>query len=143
MRDFIKHCMRRAAFLKVQLYVLWLRLFTAIRYKDKSVRKNEFKRLRYLAEKKYLSRYLYAIKPSAPTATDTPKIIWTCWWQGENNLPPVVKRSIQSIRRHCPDYELRIITSDNMQNYIELPDYIMQKHKKGYVFDRSFAINRS
>ena len=133
MRNFINHFMRRAAFLKVQLYVLWLRLYTAIRHKDKSARKTEFKRLRYLAEKKYLSRYLYAVNPTATEATYTPKIIWTCWWQGEDNLPPVVKHSIQSIRRHCPDYELRIITADNMQNYIELPDYIMQKHKKGYI----------
>ena len=53
--------MRRAAFIKVELYVLWLRLFTALRYKNKDERKTEFKRLRYEAEKKYLNRYLCAL----------------------------------------------------------------------------------
>lgn len=133
MSEVFKYCSRRAAFLKVQLYVLWLRLWVALRYPNKSARKTKFKQLRYAAEKEYLSRYLYAVKPLPTTATDTPKIIWTCWWQGEDNLPPVVKRSIQSIRRYCPDYELRIITSDNMRNYIELPAYIMQKHQNGCI----------
>lgn len=135
MRDFIDYCMRRAAFLRVQLYVLWLRLYTSARYKNKAERKSNFKKLRYAAEKKYLSRYLYAAKSAENTTAPTafPKIIWTCWWQGEQNLPPVVKKCIESIRKHCPDFELRVISADNMRDYIELPDYIMQKHQKGYI----------
>ncbi|MBQ7632995.1 MAG: capsular polysaccharide synthesis protein [Alphaproteobacteria bacterium] len=135
MQGIIKHCQRRAEFLRVKLYVLWLRLFTALRYQNKSQRKTEFKRLRYLAEKKYLSRYLYVVTSEKNTSVpaECPKIIWTCWWQGKENLPPVVKRCIESIRKYCPEYELRIITADNIRDYIELPDYIMQKHQKGYI----------
>ncbi len=127
--------MRRAAFIKVELYVLWLRLFTALCYKNKNERKTEFKRLRYAAEKKYLSRYLYvfANEKAEENPIVAPKIIWTCWWQGKENLPPVVKRCIESIRRYCQDYELRVITSENMEQYVKLPDYIMQKHKKGNI----------
>ena len=135
MKNVIDHCLRRSAFLKVKLYVLWLRLFTTLCYKDKTERKAKFKQLRYEAEKKYLSRYLYALDATAVKAApaEAPKIIWTCWWQGEENLPPVVKECIDSIRKHCPDYELRIITAANMRDYVELPDYIVQKHKKGYI----------
>ncbi len=135
MKNIIDFCLRRTAFLKVKLYVLWLRLFTTLRYKNKTERKAKFKQLRCEAEKKYLSRYLYALDAiaaeEAPTAA--PKIIWTCWWQGEENLPPVVKKCIESIRKYCPDYELRVITADNMHDYVELPDYIMQKHRKGSI----------
>lgn len=129
------YCMRRAAFLKVKLYVLWLRLYTSALYKNKVERKSNFKKLRYAAEKKYLSRYLYVVKSTenTPASTAFPKIIWTCWWQGEQNLPPVIKKCIASIRKHCPDFELRVISADNMHDYIELPDYILQKHKKGYI----------
>ncbi len=121
--------------MKVKLYVLWLRLFTTLLYKNKTERKTKFKQLRYEAEKKYLSRYLYALDDAAAkeSPTESPKIIWTCWWQGEENLPPVVKKCIESIRKHCPDYELRVITADNMRDYVKLPDYIMQKHQKGYI----------
>ncbi len=141
MQGIIKHCQRRAEFLRVKLYVLWLRLFTALRYQNKSQRKTEFKRLRYLAEKKYLSRYLYVVTSEKNTSVpaECPKIIWTCWWQGKENLPPVVKHCIESIRRYCPDYELRVITSENMEQYVKLPDYIMQKHRKGYIPNAHFA----
>ena len=141
MKKVIDFCLRRAAFIKVELYVLWLRLFTALRYKNKDERKTEFKRLRYEAEKKYLNRYLCALDAVAAkqAPTEVPKIIWTCWWQGEENLPPTVKRCIESIRKYCPDYELRIITADNMSDYVKLPDYIMQKHRKGYILRAHLA----
>lgn len=136
MKKFVMQFMRRADFLRVKIYVLWLKLWTAIRYKDKTERKKQFKQARYKAEKAYLKRYLSDVLKSDNMAAETanmPKIIWTCWWQGEQNMPPVVKRCIEAMRRYCPDYEVRVVTSDNMNDYIELPDYIMQKHKKGYI----------
>lgn len=136
MKKFVMQFIRRADFMSVKLYVLWLRLWTAIGYKDKTERKKQFKQARYNIEKAYLKRYLSDVLKSDNMAAETanmPKIIWTCWWQGTQNMPPVVKRSIESVRKYCPDYEVRVVTSDNMKDYIELPDYIIQKHKKGYI----------
>ena len=134
--DILNSYLRRLAFLRVKIDTFLLRIWTPLCSKTKNERRAKFKQLRYLVEKKYLRRYLSAADSAHPAKSDTretPKIIWTCWWQGEENLPPVVKRCFESIRRYCPDFELRIITADNIQNYIELPDYIMQKHKQGYI----------
>ncbi len=136
MKKFVMQFIRRADFMRVKLYVLWLRLWTAMRYKNKIVRKTKFKQARYNIEKAYLKRYLSDVLKSDNMTAETanmPKIIWTCWWQGTQNMPPVVKRCIESMRRYCPDYEVRVITFDNMKDYVELPDYIIQKHKKGYI----------
>ena len=135
MQTIWQNCLRRAAFGKLKAYELLLRLVTSVRYKNKNERKKMFKQLRYQAERKYLSRYLPADVASNEKKYNlvAPKIIWTCWWQGEENMPPLVKRCIESIHKHCSDYELRIITTDNMADYIKLPDYIWQKHQKGYV----------
>ena len=135
MRTIWLNCLRRAAFARVIIYELLMRLFTAIRYKNKTERKKIFKQLRYQAELKYLNRYSYVFEKDKirEPSSDVPKIIWTCWWQGTENLPPVVEKCIASIRKYCPDYELRIVTADNMHDYVNLPDYIMQKHKKGNI----------
>ncbi len=135
MHDVFELIYRRSAFLMTKIKTLWLQLYARLICHTKSGRKTYYKTQRAKIERKYLSRYLYALN-TVPTETSqhpVPKIIWTCWWQGEENMPPVVKRCIASMRRHCPDYELRIITADNMQNYIELPDYVMQKYKKGRI----------
>jgi len=62
-----------------------------------------------------------------------PKIIWQCWFQGEEQAPELVKRCFESVKKHHPDYEIRIITDDNMADYITFPDYILKKYKKGKI----------
>lgn len=132
---------RKTAFWCVKVRCLFYKLLTNIMCRNRDERKAEFKRLRYTAEQKYLRRYAYAIKAvnTQKNQSPAPKIIWTCWWQGTKNLPPVVEKCIASIRKYCPDYELRIVTADNMHDYVTLPDYIMQKHKKGNISNAHFA----
>lgn len=53
--------------------------------------------------------------------------IWMFWWQGENQMPLIVRRCIQSVKQHALGYNIVIITSDNINNYVTLPDSIMKK----------------
>lgn len=135
MRDIFNFVLRRSAFIAVKIKTLWLRLAARILYKNKEQRKFYYKAERAEIERQYLRRYLYVLKdmPNEQPSQTAPKIIWTCWWQGKENMPPVVKRCIESMRQHCPQYDIRIVTTENMHNYIELPDYIWQKHQKGYI----------
>ena len=56
------------------------------------------------------------------------KYIWQFWWQGEQDMPPMVRRSIDSCRSFCPkDYKWILITKDNIKDYIEIPGYILDK----------------
>ncbi|WP_415718845.1 capsular polysaccharide synthesis protein [Maridesulfovibrio sp.] len=75
---------------------------------------------------------------SLPTEK-APKIIWQCWLQGEEHAPELVKRCFASVKKHHPDYEVRIITADNYSDYITIPDYIIEKHKKGLIKFAFFA----
>lgn len=134
--------LRKLSYFKTVLYKLLLRLWVAIRYQDKKQRKQKLKEWTTKAEKKYLKRYLYAIDTTLTrhTPQTTPvKKIWICWLQGEENAPDIVKSCIQSVRRQMPDYEIILITNDNMSQYITFPDYIYKKKKKDRITNIQFS----
>lgn len=62
-----------------------------------------------------------------------PKIIWTCWLQGMEQAPEMVKNCIESQKRCFPDYVHHILTMTNYNNWVTLPDYIEEKFKKGQI----------
>lgn len=88
----------------------------------------------------YLQRYKYACK-SNPNSELSPKakIIWTCWWQGEEKAPLLVKRCISSMRKYAGDNEVVVIDENNLQDYVSLPTYICEKHDKGIIKHTQFA----
>lgn len=59
--------------------------------------------------------------------------IWICWFQGMDNAPELVKKCYQSVVEKNPDKHVTVITSDNMSDYVQFPDYIMDKWKKGII----------
>ena len=59
--------------------------------------------------------------------------IWICWLQGMENAPELVKKCYESIVGNNPDKEVVIITTENMDEYVNFPDYIMDKWKKGII----------
>ena len=61
------------------------------------------------------------------------KILWFCWLQGLDNAPLSVKKCIDVAAREMPQYTLRVITADNYKRWVELPVYIEEKYKKGYI----------
>lgn len=77
----------------------------------------------------------YKFRPEITCSKSIPsdRTIWTIWWQGEQNAPPLVKACIKSMRQNANGAKLIVVTRENVGNYIEIPDYIMEKHKKGYI----------
>lgn len=71
----------------------------------------------------------------SPESNDSmKKCAWVCWWQGEESAPDIVKACMESQRYFLPkDVEYVVITQQNYNKYIEIPDYIMDKVKKGYI----------
>lgn len=60
------------------------------------------------------------------------KILWSCWWQGEEQAPDIVKACWKSQRKYLPEKTRHIIiTNDNYSEYITIPDYVMDKFKGG------------
>ena len=64
-------------------------------------------------------------------ALEFPKIVWTMWQQGEDQMPETVKASIKTIkdfaeRNNC---ELILLTDENLHNFIEIPNDITEKYE--------------
>ena len=69
-----------------------------------------------------------------------PKIVWFSWLQGLDKAPEVVRVCLASQKRHLPDYELRTLDLDNYRQWVELPDYVVEKYRKGLVPQASFSV---
>lgn len=64
--------------------------------------------------------------------------IWVCWLQGMENAPEIVKCCVNSIVANVVG-EIHIITYDNYTDYVELDEYIIEKHRKGIISRTHFS----
>lgn len=62
--------------------------------------------------------------------------IWICWFQGIENAPELVKTCYNSVLKNYKDKEIIVLTEENYKKYVDIPEYILKKWKKGYI---SFA----
>lgn len=63
---------------------------------------------------------------------------YTLWLQGEETAPAVVKGCIESMRRYFGD-KLIVIDEKNMDDYIHLPEYVMESWKSGTMTNTLFS----
>lgn len=59
--------------------------------------------------------------------------VWVCWFQGMENAPALVQKCYQSLKDNLTDREITLITSENMSEYVQFPDFIMGKWKNGQI----------
>lgn len=67
------------------------------------------------------------------------KPIWILWLQGFQYAPELVKVCIHSIKRLLKEECICLLDQKNLFNYIDLPDYIIQKWKKGIITNTHFS----
>ena len=61
------------------------------------------------------------------------KIIWVFCWQGIENAPNIVKDCVNSLKFLNKDYKLIIISKHNINEYIEIEEYIVKKFNEGKI----------
>ena len=66
----------------------------------------------------------------ATSIKDYSHTIWVCWLQGEENAPAIVKKCLNSIRKHSSGYEVVVVTNDNLGSLIEISQIITEKLRK-------------
>ncbi|MDR0656592.1 MAG: capsular polysaccharide synthesis protein [Treponema sp.] len=66
-------------------------------------------------------------------------VYWTCWLQGIENAPLLVKSCYKSLKRISSGHRVILITYENLKTYITLPDTILEKHKKGCLSGTHFS----
>ena len=61
--------------------------------------------------------------------------IWCCWWQGEEQMPELVKMCYTRIKQIVPENKakLYLITLDNYQDYVSFPEHILKKFQDGLI----------
>lgn len=64
---------------------------------------------------------------------ETSNKIWICWFQGIENAPAVVKRCYQSVINNNPNSDVILLTADNIDKYVQFPEYITAKWKQGII----------
>ena len=74
-------------------------------------------------------------------STKIPKIIWTMWQQGEDQMPETVRASMKTIkdfakRNGC---EFHLLTDENLHSYISIPKDIIEKNKNKQLSSAAFA----
>ena len=88
---------------------------------------------KYLCAKGYGANCLNVnISNSVLSLTNNEKgNIWICWWQGEKNMPEMVKKCYGSIVKHSNGHPVKLITFDNYKEYVSIDDRIVEKVKTG------------
>lgn len=61
--------------------------------------------------------------------------VFVCWWQGEENMPPIVSVCVKRIRNKVPTEfaQYHLITKDNYSEYVTIPKYIIEKYENGKI----------
>lgn len=68
------------------------------------------------------------------------KYAWSCWWQGMEKAPDLIKACINSQKRFLPkEVELIIVTKDNYRDYVDFPQWLLDKVEDGRVTLTTFS----
>lgn len=59
--------------------------------------------------------------------------IWVCWWQGEEQMPNIVKACYKSILKHANGHPVHLIYAENVSEYINIPKIIESKCREGII----------
>ena len=84
-----------------------------------------------------VDKYKYLIKKEKNIEEDSP--IWMMWYQGIENAPPIVQSCIKSVILNRAKHPVYIISKYNINKYIKLPKYIIQKLNSGYITITHFS----
>ena len=73
-------------------------------------------------------------EPQGRKKADIPtNCIWQLWWQGEDQMPDIVRLCTDSVRRQNPDRRIIVLSKNNVDEYITVPDLILEKHARGII----------
>ena len=65
--------------------------------------------------------------------------VWTCWLQGFDKAPEMVKACQDSMRRYITDREIIQLTYENYKDYVTLPEHIVRNFERGQIPPALFA----
>ena len=79
--------------------------------------------------KTLVKQYEYLLDKSETIPEDSP--IWIMWYQGIKEAPLHIKSCIQSVLINKAKHPVYLVDKENLNKYIDLPDYILTKFNEG------------
>lgn len=73
------------------------------------------------------------------SSEEEPRIIWFCWLQGIDNAPELVKRCYNSIVLNASDWEINVVTKENLGDFVEMDKVVLEKWKEGTITNAHFS----
>ena len=67
------------------------------------------------------------------------KIIWTAWLQGVNDLPRAIDESFKAMERHAGDYDVRIVTLANLNDYLKVDANVLKRFNNKQISAAHFT----
>ena len=65
--------------------------------------------------------------------------IWVCWLQGEDNMPLIPRLCLQSIRKHANGHKVIVLTLDNYNEYVKIPQILIEMYHSGKIKPAHFT----
>lgn len=84
-----------------------------------------------------INTYKLRPEPLDSLLADCP--IWICWFQGEKDMPPIVRDCYNSVKRHAGLHPINLITIDNYKEYVTIPQYIISKLENNEISYTHFS----
>ena len=77
----------------------------------------------------------YRVEPIEEVDADenVSNYIWICWWQGEKEMTPIVKKCYEHIKEYNTHKQVVLITEENFNEYVVVPPYIWEKYTKKII----------
>ena len=107
----------------------------------KTVYPNVLRKVELTLRNKY-QPYLYKLKEKYEdevVAENPNRTIWFSWLQGMDNAPDLVKACYNSVQREMEGMDIKVVTNDNMSDYVDIPDDILAKNRAGIIPDANFS----
>lgn len=101
--------------------------------------------LKYSEVYRYLDKYMddsiYSVTESFNNQmVKENSAIWIFWMQGMEHAPKLVKKCFESVCKNKPEgFDIILLSDKNLSEYIRMPEFIIEKYKKGYISTTHFS----
>lgn len=82
---------------------------------------------------------LYSLKKDINVSKKIEKNLFVFWWQGYDSAPEIVKKCIDNIYKYNVDKNIIFIDKDNLQEYVDFPEYIYRKLENDVITITQFS----
>lgn len=65
--------------------------------------------------------------------------VFVMWLQGKESMPEAIKLCFNSIKKNIQNHQIILITQDNINQFVDFPDYIYEKLDKGLITRTHFS----